>query len=250
MDFVLTAVHDGVATVTLRRGKVNAINEAMTEELLGCLAGLSDDPQVKAVVLTGHGGFFSFGLDIPEFLTYPREDFLRFVEKFADLYTTTFLLKKPVIAALNGHTIAGGCMLATACDYRIMASGKARISLNEITFGSSLFPGSAELLKYCTGQRNAELIAYTGAMYSAEAAQSLGLIDQVVTEADFSDATTRMAREFAQRYGPAFASIKMLLRTDTGEQMRLKDRTFAGDIVDIWYSKETWKQLEKIKILS
>jgi len=66
------------------------------------------------VVLTGRDRFFSFGLDIPEFLSYSKPDFIRFVTKFADLYTYVFLYPKPVLAALNGHTIAGGCMLATA----------------------------------------------------------------------------------------------------------------------------------------
>lgn len=248
MGFVVTSVHEAIATVTLSRGKVNAINEAATEELRRCLEELTEDSQVRAVVLTGQGSFFSFGLDIPEFLTYPRRDFMRFVEKFADLYTFIFMLKKPIVAALNGHTIAGGCMLATACDYRIMVSDKARISLNEINFGSSLFPGSVEMLKYCTGQRNAELIAYTGAMYAPEEARGLGLVDQVVPAADLAGRTLQIARDFAQRYSPAFESIKMLLRIDTSERMRLKDRRYAKDMVDIWYSEQTWKQLENIKI--
>jgi enoyl-CoA hydratase/carnithine racemase len=112
---------------------------------------LAADADVKAVVLSGKGNFFSFGLDVPEFLQYAKDDFIRFVTKFADLYTYIFVYPKPVIAALNGHTVAGGCMLATACDYRVMVSGKARISLNEIKFGSSLFPAALNL-KYCTGR--------------------------------------------------------------------------------------------------
>ena len=248
MYFVLRSVDEAIATVKLSRGKVNAINEELTEELRGCLEELGEDPQVRAVVLTGQGSFFSFGLDIPAFLTYPKRDFMRFVEKFADLYTYLFMSKKPVVAALNGHTIAGGCMLASACDYRIMVSGKTRISLNEINFGSSLFPGSVEMLKYCAGQRNAELIAYTGAMYGAEEAKDLGLIDQVVPEADLAYTSMKVAREFAGRYSPAFESIKKLLRIDTSEQMRLKDRRYAEEMVDIWYSEQTWKQLENIRI--
>ena len=168
MEFVETSIDQHIAKVVLSRGKANAINEALADELRRSLEELAADADVKAVVLSGKGNFFSFGLDIPEFLKYAKDDFIRFATKFANLYTYIFLYPKPVIAALNGHTVAGGCMLATACDYRIMITGKARISLNEIKFGSSLFPGSVEMLKCCVGNRNAELVAYMGAMYSAK----------------------------------------------------------------------------------
>jgi Delta3-Delta2-enoyl-CoA isomerase len=248
MGFVLTSMHGDVAKVVLNRGKVNPINEPFTEELMRRFEELALDPSVKAVVLTGREKFFSFGLDIPEFLGYTKESFIRFVSKFADLYTYVFLFPKPVIAALNGHTVAGGCMLATACDYRIMVSGKSRISLNEINFGSSLFPGSAEMLRYCTGSRNAELVAYTGAMFSAEEAKQLTLVDEVVPEEALDEHAIKTAKEFARRYGPAFESIKKLLRHDTGEEMKKKDAHYRDEMVDIWYSEQTWKQLQNIKI--
>jgi Delta3-Delta2-enoyl-CoA isomerase len=248
MGFVLTSMHGDVAKVVLNRGKVNPINEPFTEELKRRFEELALDPSVKAVVLTGREKFFSFGLDIPEFLGYTKESFIRFVTKFADLYTYVFLFPKPVIAALNGHTVAGGCMLATACDYRIMVSGKSRISLNEINFGSSLFPGSAEMLKYCTGSRNAELVAYTGAMFSAEEAKQLTLVDDVASETALDEHAIKTAKEFARRYGPAFESIKKLFRRDTGEEMMKKDARYRDEMVDIWYSEQTWKQLQNIKI--
>jgi 3,2-trans-enoyl-CoA isomerase len=248
MNFLRVSIEDNVATLTLNRGKVNAINEAFAEELKQCFEDLTEDARVRAVVLTGHGQFFSFGLDIPEFLGYSKPDFLRFVEKFADLYTSVFLCKKPVLAALNGHTVAGGCMLATACDYRIMLSGKARISLNEITFGSSLFPGSVDMLQYCVGTRNAELMAYTGAMYSPEQAKEIGLVDEVAVQVDFEERVAIMAQEFARVYGPAFESIKMLVRAETGERMKQRDRLYRNEMVDIWYSESTRTQLQQIKI--
>lgn len=250
MGFILTSVHGDIAKVILNRGKVNPINEPFTDELRQCFDDLVRDASVRAIILTGRDKFFSFGLDIPEFLGYSKESFIRFVTKFAALYTQVFLCPKPVIAALNGHTVAGGCMLATACDHRIMVSGKSKISLNEINFGSSLFPGSAEMLKYCVGNRNAELVAYTGAMFSAEEAKGLGLVDEVVTEDSLPERAMKAAKEFARRYSPAFESIKTLLRTETGEQMKRMDARYRDEMVDIWYSEQTWKQLQNIKIHS
>lgn len=107
MDFILVAKNEEVATVTLNRGKVNALNEIMVEQLKDCFADLERDRQVSSVILTGKGSFFSFGFDIPEFLSYSKDDFTRYLTKFTDLYTYLFLFPKPV-AALNGHAIAGG----------------------------------------------------------------------------------------------------------------------------------------------
>lgn len=182
MDFVSVHEASGIGTLVLKRGKINALNEVVVEELQVALTGLERDAAVKAVILTGHSKFFSFGFDIPQFLPYSREDFSDYLVKFTDLYTYMFLYPKPVVAALNGHAIAGGCMLALACDRRVMVTGKAKISLNEISFGSSIFAGSTEMLRFCVGGRNATQILYSGAMYSAEEAQGLGLIDKVTVE--------------------------------------------------------------------
>src|SRR5215475_12883899 len=106
------SINDGIAEVRLQRGKVNALNEEAVEELARSLQSLAADPHVKAVILTGDGPFFSFGFDIPEFLSYTRESFSAFLKKFTGLYTYLFTYPKPVVAALNGHAVAGGCMLA------------------------------------------------------------------------------------------------------------------------------------------
>lgn len=250
MGFVTKSIDGAVATLTISRGKVNAISETLAEELRKNFEDILNDNGVKAVVLTGQGSFFSFGLDIPEFLNYPKTDFQRFVKKFADLYTYIFSYPKPVIAALNGHTVAGGFMLATACDYRILVTGKARMSLNEITFGSSLFPGSAEMLRYCVGDRKAEIISVTGDMYSAEQAKDMGLVDQVTTEELLGQESMKVASGFASRFGAAFRSIKNLLRSDTAACMREKDEKYRDEMIDIWYSEETWARLKMIKIRS
>lgn len=248
MSFLVKSVSSHIATVTLNRGKVNPINEQMADELADCLREFSQDKNVRALIITGNPVFFSFGLDIPEFLGYSKTDFTRFVTKFADLYTELFMFPRPVVGALSGHTIAGGFMLATCCDYRIMVSGKSRISLNEITFGSSLFPGSAEMLKYCVGQRTGEIIAITGAMYSAEEARVMRLVDEVCDPNNLMGLAEKTAASLAVLYGPAFESIKKLLRTDTAELMKIKDERYREEMVDIWYSKETWERLKQIKI--
>lgn len=139
-------------------------------------------------------------------------------------------------------------MLATACDYRLMVSGKAKISLNEITFGSSVLAGSVEMLRFCAGSRNAQSILYSGAMYSAEEALALRLVDQVSSEAALVEDARTVALEFAQKDSSAFRGIKLLLRKPVAERMIKTEKDSILEFADIWYSEETWQKLKKIEI--
>lgn len=248
MEYVRVSREEGIATLELHRGKVNALNDHVVAELRAAFRELATDSDVKVVIFTGRGKFFSFGFDIPQFLDYTKEDFSRYLRDFSDLYTEIFLFSKPVVAALNGHTVAGACMLATACDYRLMIRGKARISLNEITFGSSVLAGSVEMLRFCVGNRNAQSILYTGALLSAEEAMELGLVDMVTTEENLYPDARQIAHDFAAKASRAFQSIKRLVRGPTAEVMKARERDSISEFVDIWYSDETWKQLQEITI--
>ncbi len=248
MEFVALQKSDGIATLMLSRGKVNALNGRVADELRDMLKALEADLEVRSIVLTGGGRFFSFGFDIPEFLSFTKEEFSHYLTSFTGLYTYLFLYPKPVVAALHGHTIAGGCMLALACDHRVMVAGKARISLNEIGLGSSVFAGITEMLRFWVGSANATSILYSGAMYSAEEAESLGLVQEVTTEADLMPAARKAASGLASKHSAAFASIKSLLRKQIAEEMIRREKDSIREFVDIWYSEITWTNLRNVKI--
>jgi len=248
MKFVAVSTSNEIVTVTLERGKVNAITEEVVAELKESLRELSVDTSVRAVILTGRGKFFSFGFDVPHFMNYTKDAFTGFLRSFTRLYTDLFLFPKPVVAALNGHAIAGGCMLATACDCRLMVSGKAKISLNEVTFGSSVLAGSVEMLKACVGDRNAQTILLTGGMFSAEDALEMGLVDDVIPEVTLEDRAAMVAEEMARADQQAFASIKKLLRGPRVEIMRATEEQSIHQFVEIWYSPSTREQIRRITI--
>ena len=239
---------DNSAVLTLHRGKVNALNGALVGEFQARLDDLAADDSVGAVVLTARGKFFSFGLDVPELYSMPKQDFADFLRAFTHLYTTLFVYPKPVIAALNGHAIAGGCMLAIACDRRLMAEGRAKMALNEITFGSTVFAGSVEMLRACVGQRSAEEVLLSGAMFDSHRALAVGLVDAVVPADELMDLALEEARVMADRSGPAFMNMRRLLRGPIAETMRSREGESIAEFVDIWYSEATREQLKQIGI--
>ena len=248
MQFVQVKRIGRSAWVTLSRGRVNALNPDVVAELRGVFADLQGDDEVRSIVLTGVGSFFSFGFDVPEFLSYSRKDFAEYLRAFTALYAEIYVCPKAVIAALNGHAVAGGCMLAIATDYRVMRSGKPKIGLNEATFGSAIFAGSAEILRQLTGPRNAEKIALTGDLYSPDRALELGLVDEICDKEEMETAVARASDALTRTDPPAFAAIKRLSREPVMQRIRAAEEKSILEFVDIWYSESTREQLEKITI--
>lgn len=248
MKYVEFSMNDGLATVTLNRPKVNAINEEMVAELHSAFREAEADGRVRAVILTGSGSFFSFGFDIPGFMDVPKDEFRIFVTAFSELVKYIFGFPKPVIGALNGHAVAGGCVLALACDRRIMVSGKPRIALNELTLGVTIFTSIAEMLRFTVGAGNAQWLLYSGKMSSAEEALAIGLVDEAPPAEEFEAAVTSAANALANVPGEAFRITKTLLRKDALDRIGRDEENSISDFVDVWYSQETREKLAKVEI--
>ncbi len=248
MQSVHVSIRDALAEVRLERGKVNALDDGVVAELAGAFQRLAADPAVRGSILTGTGKFFSFGFDIPEFLGWSKEAFSGYLDRFTALYRQIFAHPKPVVAAINGHAVAGGCMLATACDARLMAGGRGKIGLNEIGFGSSVFAGSAAMLAYWVGQRRAQEVLYSGTLFTPEQAEALGLVDAVVPEEGLMEAARGVARRHADKDPAAFRSLKAMLRQPVLDDMAARESRSIREFVEIWYSPETWKRLREIRI--
>ncbi|MEE9443658.1 MAG: enoyl-CoA hydratase/isomerase family protein [candidate division Zixibacteria bacterium] len=248
MKYVEITESENIATVILKRGKVNAFNEDTVDEMQSVFNDLESKSDIKSVIFTGHGKFFSFGFDVPELIQLSREDFKRFLTKFTALYNTIYTFPKPVIAALNGHAVAGGCMLAIMCDYRIIILDRAKVSLNEIAIGVPVFAGSADVLIGLVGQRNAETILLTGDMYDPPQAMSLGMVDKIVSPDILMQEAHQKALELGNKRAPAYSTIKNFIRRPISEKYLPLESEYIEKFLDIWNSQESQNLLKDVVI--
>src|ERR1700759_3857259 len=114
-------VNDRLAVVSLDRGRSNPINHQMIKELTACIQDLEADDEIGGVILTGKPGFFSSGADLIEVFEYNEEQIRAFWIDFLGMQNALASFKKPLVAAISGHSPAGGCIIAICCDYRLMA---------------------------------------------------------------------------------------------------------------------------------
>ncbi len=142
MEYLLSERDGSLLVLTLARGKANALNRALVEELLSEVTAAAADDSVRGLVLASNRPrFFSSGFDVREVFTYDPPGMTEFFGRFIDLYESLYRFPKPLVGAVSGHCFAGGAILATACDFRIMAEGEYGYALNEVKLGLAL-PGT------------------------------------------------------------------------------------------------------------
>jgi len=178
---VLTTKKQNYGIISLNRPKANALNGDMFLALRNSLKELEKDKNMRGFVLTSSSpGIFSGGLDLPYLASLNRDQmndwFHLFNHTLLDFVSTPLLS----VAAINGHSPAGGAVLSLTTDYRFMAKGdKFKIGLNEVAVHIIMPPGIIELLTNAVGRRNAEVCGLTGKLMSPEEAHSIGLVDKL-----------------------------------------------------------------------
>jgi enoyl-CoA hydratase/carnithine racemase len=198
-----------VAVLTLDRpAKLNALTGEMTAELAGHVGDINASDAIRAVVLTGTGRAFCAGSDIAELDGYATPWQFGLRHDYGDIVRT---LRKPVIAAVNGHALGGGLELALACDIRIAAES-ATFAAPEIKLGWIGGSGQSALLAHCVGPSNAAMMLLTGDAIDGATALRWGLVSELVA-ADALDARTReLAEVIASRAPVAAQTAKLNLR--------------------------------------
>ena len=163
----------------------------------------------RAVILTGTGSIFSAGVDLFRMLEEGAAYVERFWPALSAVLNDLFVFPRPVVAAANGHAIAGGCLMVAACDYRLMSGGK--IGVPELLVGVPFPRIAIEILHFAAG-RDAQQLAYSGATLAPEEARSKGLIDEVVAAEALLARTREVAERLAAIPPESFRLTKLGLR--------------------------------------
>lgn len=235
----------GIAIIRMNARHGNALNDDLVEGLSRAVDGATGDPGVRGLLLASGGKLFSPGLDLVELSGYDRPEMERFMGRFGDLMLSLFSSGKPVFAAVSGHAVAGGCVLALTADRRILKRG-ALMGLNEIQVGVPLPFGVAHLLRESVSAARLEEIALLGRNYSDDEAVEAGLAHEVHETEGFEGYCLERLGEYAAKDPRAFALTKSYLRSAAIDRIRAHDRDHRGEFLDCWFSDSTRKRITEI----
>jgi enoyl-CoA hydratase len=185
-----------VAVVQMAHGKANALDTTLCRELAAQLAGLERSGH-RAAVLSGRGPIFSAGVDLLRLRDGGPGYLQEFLPALSEAFLALFNCSVPVVAAVNGHAIAGGCILVCACDHRVMNADHGRIGVTELFVGLPFPVTALEILRFAVGTHRLQELTHFGRTYPAAEAVDLGLADEAVAGASVLARAVAVAGQFA-----------------------------------------------------
>lgn len=226
-----------VALLRLCHGKASALDLEFCEEFERTLAA-QEAGSARALLLTGSGGIFSAGVDLRRLLREGAPYAARFLPALDALFLRLLRLEKPLVGALNGHAIAGGAVIAGACDLRLLARGKATIAVPELLVGVS-FPATAlELARELFPPALLGQALYLGRSFGAEECFATGIVDELVEPEALAPRALQRARELAAIPAQSFALTKRLRRRPTLEALERARERDAAEALRAWTAPE------------
>lgn len=234
MQFIQTEHRDKLVVVTLDRGTANALNKAMIDELAETFKELDRDASVRGALITGKGNFFSAGLDVLEVASYDEKASQEFWHAFARMIGTMLSFSKPLVAAVNGHSPAGGAIVALTCDFRYMAEGKFRIGLNEVPVGIAVPQPIFEMYAAVVGTRNAYQFLLQGKLLLPSEAIQCGLADEICPQEEVFDRAWNKLKELAAFEPKTFALTKKNMRAGLVHKFTTHYDEFFGATLHHW----------------
>ncbi|GIH13518.1 enoyl-CoA hydratase/isomerase family protein [Rugosimonospora africana] len=216
---VALTVEDGIGTIRLDRPPMNALNAQVQEELRAAAASAAEDDAIAAIVVYGGEKVFAAGADIKEMATMSYVDMAARAPQLSSAFDAIARIPKPVVAAITGYALGGGCELALACDWRV-AAADAKLGQPEINLGIIPGAGGTQRLARLVGPAKAKDLVMSGRMVDAAEALAMGLVDHVVPAADeVYSAAVALVRRYVG--GPAQALRAAKLAVDGGLSMDL-----------------------------
>lgn len=239
----LTEMH-GVTILQMKHGKANALDVELCTELKARLQQV--ESTTKAVVLTGEKKIFSAGVDLIRLLNDGEEYCAALLTALGDALHALFFYSKPLIAAINGHAIAGGCILACAADHRIMVQEGGRIGVPELTVGLPFPPIALEIIRFATPPQHFRQLVLRGLTYPPEKALAWGLVDELVDSKMLSDRAMTCAQELAAIPPRSFELTKLQACQPVFEKLQRKwSQNMAANVNEAWNSEAVVATVQK-----
>ncbi len=227
-------VVDGCAIVRMNTNKMNVQNETFFADVHDAFDRLENDLNELPVVLTGHEGVFSAGLDFINSFDIFASGTLDRIRDWYHAYRETnlriFQYPRPTVAAINGHAVAGGLITAFDCDFRVAARRPSKFGLNEVPIGIPMPAAYVEIIKYAVGNHVAAQAILRGQLYDLETAERLGFFHEVVEPDQLLSTAIGYAHSITPNCNTAYAMAKKALKDGTIRQ--IEERSVVLD--DLW----------------
>jgi enoyl-CoA hydratase len=231
--------HGPVTILRLERGKGNALNFDFGVAFLDALDQLERKETTRAVVLTGKDNMFCAGVDLPAMVEGGSQYVRKYVPMMQNCFERLARFPKPVVAAVNGHAIAGGAILMFACDQRILAEGSARIGLTEVLVGVRFPAWALEVARFAIPTQHLSRVICTGRTFLPEESLTMGLVDELVTTEKLIVRSLAVAEEMAAVDPKIFTKTKQALRLPMFESAMQQAKLTDASVIDDWASEET-----------
>ena len=216
--------HGHVAVIQMAHGKANALDTTLCRELAAQVAGLERSGH-RAAVLTGQGTIFSAGVDLLRLRDGGPGYLEELLPALSEAFLALFTCPVPVVAAVNGHAVAGGCILVCACDYRVMNAGHGRIGVTELLVGLPFPVAALEILRFAVGTHRLQELTHFGRTYPAAEAVALGLVDEAVAGASVLARAVAIADQFAALAPEPLAHTRRQIRGPVLDRIRQERAT-------------------------
>jgi len=229
--------HGDVTVLRMSHGKANALDLELCNALTAKLEEYRQSA-AQALVITGSGRMFSAGVDLIRVANEGAPYLRVFLPAVNRAFETLFSLLKPVVAAVNGHAIAGGCIIACAADRRLMARDGGRIGIPELLVGVPFPVVPLEIMRFAVAPPHLQSLIYRGATLSPDEALQQGLVDGVVDQESLVEQAIAAAQAMAAIPSPAFALTKRQLREPVLERIHV-GAAIDALVQNAWASGET-----------
>ena len=232
-----------ICRIELANGKANIIDSEMIDELSLAFDNAESNNSINALILIGKGGFFSAGLDIFQLIEMDKIEIESYFTRFINLLIKMITFKKISIAAISGHSPAGGCVLSLTCDYRIMQKGNYKIGLNEIPVGMMIPKLIWKMMAFAIGSQSAYQMILSGSLVTPDYALNLGLVHELSDQNELDNQVMSKIKKLSELNQDAWQKSKELMLNNF-YQFSNTDFTDLTEFSEHWWSESFQNQLK------